>query len=57
MIGINEKNNLPIKYNKKHATSLGTTKIDNEDINGIIKEVQRRDKFDKEFDIGVVSEY
>ena len=57
MIGINEKNNLPIKYNKKHATSLGATKIDNEDINGIIKEVHSREKFDKEFEIGVVSEY
>ena len=31
-------------------------KIDDEDKNEIIEEVLRRDRFDKEFDIGVVSE-
>ena len=31
-------------------------KIDDEDIREIIEEVYRRDKFDKEFDIGLISE-
>ena len=35
---------------------MGTIKIDDEDTNEIIEEEHRRNKFDKEFDIGVVSE-
>ena len=31
-------------------------KIDDDDIREIIEEVYRRDKFDKEFDIGLISE-
>ena len=31
-------------------------KIDDDDIFEIIEEVYRRDKFDKEFDIGLISE-
>ena len=35
---------------------MGTIKIDDEDTNEIIEEVHRRNKFDKDFDIGVVIE-
>ena len=31
-------------------------KMDDEDIREIIEQVYRRDKFDKEFDIGLISE-
>ena len=31
-------------------------KIDDEDVKEIIEEVYRRNKFDKEFDIGLISE-
>ena len=31
-------------------------KIDDDDIREIIEEVYRRDKFDKDFDIGLISE-
>ena len=31
-------------------------KIDDEDMNEVIEEIHRRDKFDKEFDIDIVSE-
>ena len=49
-------NMLPIKCNKKEATNQGAMKIDDDDICQIIEEVYRRDKFDKEFDIGLISE-
>ena len=38
-------------YNKPRAT-----KIDNDDVCEIIEEVYRRDKFDKEFNIELISE-
>ena len=47
---------LPSKCNKKEATNQGAMKIDDDDICEIIEEVYRRDKFDKEFDIGLISE-
>ena len=53
---ITENNMLPSKCNKKEATHQGAMKIDDDDICEIIKEVYRRDKFDKEFDIGLISE-
>ena len=31
-------------------------KVDSDDINEIIEEVHRKDKFDKQFDIGLMSE-
>ena len=56
MMKISEENVLPSKCNKKEATNQGAMKIDDEDIREIIEEVYRRDKFDKEFDIGLISE-
>ena len=53
---ISEKNILPKTCNRKEATNQGAMKIDDEDIKEIIEEVYRRDKFDKEFDIGLISE-
>ena len=56
MMKITEKNMLPNKCNKKEAANQGAMKIDDEDISEIIEKVYRRDKFDKEFDIGLISE-
>ena len=56
MMKISEENMLHNKCNKKEATNQGTTKIDDEDIKEVIEEVYRRDKFDKKFDIGLISE-
>ena len=56
MMKITEDNMLPSKCNKKEATNQGAMKIDDDDICEIIEEVYRRDKFDKEFDIGLISE-
>ena len=56
MMKISEENILPSKCNKEEATNQGAMKIDDEDIREIIEEVYRRDKFDKEFDIGLISE-
>ena len=56
MLKISEENMLPNKCNRKEATNQGAMKIDDEDIKEIIEEVYRRDKFDKEFDIGLISE-
>ena len=56
MMEISERNMLPKTCNRKEATNQGTMKIDDEDIKEIIEEVYRRDKFDKEFDIGLISE-
>ena len=50
---ISENNMLPNKCNKKQTTNQGVVKIDDDDIREIIEEVYRRDKFDKEFDIGI----
>ena len=56
MMKISEENMLPNKCNKKEAANQGTMKIDDEDTREISKEVYIRDKFDKEFDIGLISE-
>ena len=56
MMKITEDNMLTSKCNKKEATHQGAMKIDDDDICEIIEEVYRRDKFDKEFDIGLISE-
>ena len=55
MMKMSEENMLPSKCNKKEATNQGAMKIDDDDICEIIEEVYRRDKFDKEFDIGLIS--
>ena len=47
MMKISEKNMLPSKHNKKHATHQGAMKID---------DVTKKKKIDKEFDIGLMSE-
>ena len=44
------------KRNKKQVAKQEEMKIDDDDICEIIEEVYRRDKFDKEFDIGLISE-
>jgi len=56
MMKINNDNMVPSKCNKKEATNQRAMKIDDDDICEIIEEVYRRDKFDKEFDIGLISE-
>ena len=56
MMKISEENMLPSKCNKKEATNQGAIKINDDNIREIIEEVYRRDKFDKEFDIGLISE-
>ena len=56
MMKITEKNMIPSKCNKKEAINQGAMRIDDDDICEIIEEVYRRDKFDKEFDIGLISE-
>ena len=53
---ISDNNMLPNKCNKKQATNQGAMKIDDDDVCEIIEEVYRRDKFDKEFNIGLISE-
>ena len=56
MMEISENNMLPSKFNKKQATNQGAMNIDDDDICEIIEEVYRSDNFDKEFDIGLISE-
>ena len=56
MIRIDETNTLPSRCNKKQETKLDAIKIGDNDACEIIKEVNRRDNFDKEFDIGLISE-
>ena len=56
MMKITEDIMLPSKCNKKEETNQGAIKVDNDDICEIIEKVYRRDKFDKEFDIGLISE-
>ena len=53
---ISENNMLPNKCNKKQAANQGAMKIYDDDVCEIIEEVYRRDKFDKEFNIGLISE-
>ena len=45
-----------IRY-QVQATNLDAMKIDDNDVCEIIEEVHRREKFDKEFDIGLISKY
>ena len=54
---IGDKNMLPDKYNTKQATNQEVMKIDDDDACEIIEKIYRRDKLDKEFDIGLISEY
>ena len=52
---ISDNNILPNKCNKKQATHQGAVKID-DDVREIIEKIYRIDKFDKEFNIGLISE-
>ena len=54
---IDETNTLPSRCNKKQETKFDAIKIGDNDECEIIEEVNRRDNFDKEFDIGLTSEY
>ena len=54
---ISDNNMLPNKFNKKQTKNQGAIKIDDDDVCDIIEEVYRRDKFEKEFDIGLISEW
>ena len=56
MMKITEENMIPSKCNKKEATNQGAMKIDYNYICEIMEEVYRRDKFDKEVDVGLISE-
>ena len=53
---ISENNMLPNKCNKKQAANQGAMKIYDDDVCEIIEEVYRRDKFDKEVNIGLISD-
>ena len=53
---ISDNNMLPNKCNKKQTKNQGAIKIDDDDVCGIIEEVYKRDKFEKEFNIGLISE-
>ena len=53
---ISNNNMLPNKCNKKQATNQGAMKIDDDNVYEIIEEVYWRDKFGKEFNIGLISE-
>ena len=46
---------LPNAYNKKQVTDQESMKIDDNNVCDIIEEVRRRDNFDKEFDMGLIS--
>ena len=54
---ISNENILPNKCNKKQTEDQQEMKIDDDDICEIIEEVYIREKFDKEFNIGLISEY
>ena len=55
---INDKNKLQNKCNKKQVVNQESMNIyDDDDVCEMIKEVHRRDKYDKELDIGLVFEY
>ena len=54
---ISDNNMLPNKCNKKQVKIQGAMKIDDDDdVCEIIEEVYRKDKFDKELNIGLLSE-
>ena len=53
---ISDNNMLPNKCNKNQATNQGTMKKDDGNVCKLIEEVYRRYKFDKEFNIGLISE-
>ena len=53
---IRDNKMLPNKCNKKQTTNQGAMKIDDNNVCEIIEEVYRRDQFDKEFNIGLISE-
>ena len=54
---ISDKNMVPNKCNKKQTANQESTKIDDDDdVYDIIEEVYRRENFDKEFDIGLISD-
>ena len=52
---IGETNMLLNKCNKKQVINQEAMKIDYNDVCEIIEDVHRRDNFDKEFDIGLIS--
>ena len=54
---IDETNIISNTCNKKQTTNLDEIKIDDNDVFEIIEEVHKRDKFNKQFDIGFISEY
>ena len=51
---IDKENALPSTCNKKQTSNLDAINIDDNDVCGIIKE--KRDTFDKKYDIGLISE-
>ena len=53
---ISELNILSNTCNKKQSANQEVMKIDDDGVYARIEEVYRRDKFDKEFDIGLISE-
>ena len=53
---ISDKIILPNKCNKKYAVNQESMRTDDDDVCEIIEEVYRRDKFDKEFNIGLIYE-
>ena len=53
---ISELNILSNTCNKKQSANQEVMKIDDDGVYARIEEVYRRDKVDKEFDIGLISE-
>ena len=47
---------IPNICNKKTTTNQEVMKIDDDDVCVIMKEIHKRNKFDKEFDIELISE-
>ena len=54
---INKNNKLPKRCNKKQAEKLESLRIRNDDIDELLQELFRRDKFDTEFGIEDDVEY
>ena len=53
---IGETNMIPNACNKKQTTNQEAMKMDDNDVCDVIEEVHRRDKFNKEYDVRLISE-
>ena len=53
---IGETNMIPNACNKKQTTNQEAMKMDDNDVCDVIEDVHRRDKFNKEYDVRLISE-